>query len=372
MQRRQGTLDDVAIVNAAFWRGRSLVVTGHTGFKGGWLTLWLDSLGAQVHGYALDPITRPNLCDAARIASIMTSDVRADLADFAQLTAAIQRAQPSVVFHLAAQPLVRDSYLNPLETLRTNVLGTAHVLEAVRHAPSVSAVVVVTTDKVYAQPDRPRAHQEGDPLGGHDPYSASKAAAEIVTASYRASFLGPGGPAGAHVATARAGNVIGGGDWAEDRLIPDCVRAFGAGMAVSLRYPHAVRPWQHVLEPLSGYLALAERLAGADGARYATAWNFGPDDRSDATVTDVAHRLAALWSGGATVIHAPSEAHPHESAVLRLDSGRACRELQWRPRWPLGAALDQTFAWYRAWDRREDMAAFSLRQIQDFAGAAQA
>jgi CDP-glucose 4,6-dehydratase len=361
----------VAIISAAFWRARSVLVTGHTGFKGGWLTLWLHALGAHIHGYALDPITRPSLLEAARIASLTANDTRADLADFGQLSAVFGQAQPSVVFHLAAQPLVRESYRDPVRTFATNVLGTAHVLEAARRTPSVAAVVIVTTDKVYVQREGARPYTEDDPLGGHDPYSASKAAAEIITASYRSSFFGGHADMPARVATARAGNVIGGGDWAADRLIPDCVRAFIGGQPASLRFPHAVRPWQHVLEPLSGYLQLAERLAGPDGVRYGQAWNFGPDGRSDATVTQVAHLLAGMWGSGAAVLHAPSAGDPHEADALRLDSSRACRDLGWRPRWSLHEGLEHTIAWYRAWDRREDMVEVSARQIAEYVGASQ-
>ena len=360
----------MASVETPFWHGRSIFVTGHTGFKGGWLSLWLHWLGAHVHGYALDPLTRPSLFEVARIASLTATDTHADLADLGRLTAAFDQAQPSVVFHLAAQPLVRESYRDPLGTFATNILGTAHVLEAARRTRSVRAVVVVTTDKVYMQRDGAKPHSEDDPLGGHDPYSASKAAAEIVTASYRSSFLVSDPDMQLQVATARAGNVMGGGDWAADRLIPDCVRAFRGGEPVALRYPHAVRPWQHVLEPLSGYLQLAERLAGPDGERYARAWNFGPDDRSDATVTEVAHQLARVWGGGATVLHASSDDNPHEAETLRLDSSRACRDLEWRPRWSLHDGLERTIAWYRAWDQRDDMVETSVRQIEEYVSAA--
>jgi len=344
-------------------------LTGHTGFKGGWLTLWLHARGARVYGYALDPATDPNLCDAARIPSLLAADVRADLADLAALKAAMRAAQPSVVFHLAAQPLVRDSYRDPVGTFATNVMGTAHVLEAARDVASVRAIVVVTTDKVYEVRDGNAAFVEGDPLGGHDPYSASKAAAEIVAASYRLSFSRPG-PDAATVATARAGNVIGGGDWATDRLLPDCLRAFANGQPVSLRYPHAVRPWQHVLEPVSGYLRLAERLGGAEGRRFARAWNFGPDAEDSATVGDVARLTAGIWGDGAVVTTDGSGAHPHETETLRLDSSRARRELPWLPQWSLQDALVRTVEWHRAWLRRADMTAVSLGQIADYEAAA--
>lgn len=353
-------------MNPAFWRGRSVFVTGHTGFKGGWLSLWLQALGARVHGYALDPATQPSLFEIAGVASRIASDTRGDLADLGRLTSTFVDAQPSVVFHLAAQPLVRESYRDPLGTFATNVLGTAHVLEAVRGTRSVRAIVIVTTDKVYVQRNDARPYQESDALGGHDPYSASKAAAEIVTASYRSSFMAGGPETQSRVATARAGNVIGGGDWARDRLIPDCVRAFTSGQPALLRYPHAVRPWQHVLEPLAGYLQLAERLVSPDGARYAQAWNFGPDGRSDATVSEVAHLAAAMWGAGAAVQHASSDANPHEAETLRLDSSRACRDLGWRPHGSLHDGLERTMAWYRAWSDGEDMGAMSARQIAEY------
>jgi CDP-glucose 4,6-dehydratase len=346
-----------------------VLVTGHTGFKGAWLSLWLASIGARPHGYALDPISEPSLFDVARIGSVMAADTRGDLADRARLARVLAESAPSVVFHLAAQPLVRESYRDPLGTFATNVMGTAHVLEAVRQTPSVEAVVVVTTDKVYAQRCGGAPYREDDPLGGHDPYSASKAAAEIVAASYRCSFFGR---EKTRIATARAGNVIGGGDWAADRLIPDCVRAFMRGQQVTLRYPGAVRPWQHVLEPLSGYLQLAERLAAADGDRHAHAWNFGPDDRSNATVSDVAHLAARLWGGGAAIVHAPSADHPHEAHELRLDSARARDELGWLPRWSFGEALERTIEWYRAWANGAEMAAMSRQQIAHYQDGAPA
>ena len=342
------------------WTDTPVFLTGHTGFKGGWLSLCLRALGAKVHGYALDPNTTPSLFEVAGVASTLASDTRADLADLAALQAALAAAQPTVVFHLAAQPLVRASYADPLGTFATNVMGTAHLLEAVRGVPSVRAVVVVTTDKVYDNREWVYPYRESDALGGHDPYSASKGAAEIVTASYRASFFHAAGAA--QIATARAGNVIGGGDWAADRLVPDCVQAFAAQRPVHLRYPGAVRPWQHVLEPLSAYLCLAEALL-EQPSYAATAWNFGPDARGDATVGDVAQRLAALWGQGAQVEIPEGGVHPHEAGQLRLDISRARAELGWQPRWSLDQALEHTVAWQRAWLAGQDMAALSRAQI---------
>jgi CDP-glucose 4,6-dehydratase len=351
------------------WSGRSVFVTGHTGFKGGWLTVWLQSLGARVHGFALDPPTTPNLFEEARIASLLASDTRADLADRSCLKAAMMDASPEVVFHLAAQPLVREGYRDPLATLTTNVLGTAHVLDAAREIDGVRSIVLITTDKVYENRERGEPYRETDPLGGHDPYSASKAAAEIVAASYRSSFFsGEQGHPG-RVATARAGNVIGGADWASERLIPDCLRAFDSGQPVRLRYPHAVRPWQHVLEPLSGYLLLAERLGADDGQRFAMGWNFGPGASGEATVAQVAELAARLWDDGATVEHAGGTNEPHEAGLLKLDTTRARTELNWGPRWSLADALENTIRWHRAWRSGTDMLEVCRVQIKAYEAA---
>jgi CDP-glucose 4,6-dehydratase len=346
-----------------FWRGRSVLVTGHTGFKGGWLTRWLHRLGAKVHGYALNPPTEPAVFDVARVGGALATDVRADLADLPRLRSTFEAARPEIVFHLAAQALVRESYRDPLGTFATNVIGTAHLLEAARGVDTVRGIVVVTTDKVYENRESIAPYRESDSLGGHDPYSASKAAAEMVAASYRASFFS--GPNGHHarVATARAGNVIGGGDWAVDRLVPDCLRAFAAGQSVSLRFPRSVRPWQHVLEPLAGYLQLASRLVAADGATFAKAWNFGPDPSGNATVGGVAELTAELWGDGARVQHVPSPENPHEAGLLCLDNSGARTALAWEPRWSLRQALEQTVAWQKAWLSGADMAATSDDQI---------
>lgn len=343
-----------------------MLLTGHTGFKGGWLALWLHELGATVHGYALDPPTNPSLFEVARIGGRLASDTRADLADLPRLRSVFARTQPDVVFHLAAQALVRESYRDPLGTLTSNVMGTAHVLEAARTTASVQAVVLITTDKVYENREGEDPYREDDPLGGRDPYSASKAAAEIVAASYRASFFGGESGSSARIATARAGNVIGGADWATDRLIPDCLRAFARNESVYLRYPNAVRPWQHVLEPLSGYLRLAELLLGQTGERFATAWNFGPDADGDATVGEVAAATARLWGDGAQIVLAPLSENPHEAGLLRLDATRARTELGWRPRWSLTHALEQTVSWHRAWAQGSDMMAVTLDQIHAY------
>lgn len=342
-----------------------MLLTGHTGFKGGWLAVWLDQLGARVHGYALDPPTSPSFFEAARVAAVLASDTRADLAEADRLEATFQATQPEIVFHLAAQPLVRLSYQQPIDTFATNVMGTAHVLDAARRTASVRAIVLITTDKVYENREWLHPYRECDPLGGHDPYSASKAAAELVAASYRASFFsGDGHPV--RVATARAGNVIGGGDWANDRLVPDCLAAFARNEPVRLRFPGSVRPWQHVVEPLAGYLRLAERLFEPEGDRFARAWNFGPDPCDDATVGAVAAALARLWGDAATVEFAPCPRDPPEAGMLRLDNSLARARLGWTPRWSIERALELTTGWHRAWMAGSDMATVSLQQIAEY------
>lgn len=345
------------------WQDKTVYLTGHTGFKGSWLSLWLHALGARVHGYALDPPTAPSLFEAASVAGTLASDTRANVSDLGKLTESMAAAQPGVVFHLAAQPLVRASYADPAGTFATNVLGTAHVLQAVRSVPSVKAVVIVTTDKVYQNREWVHPYREDDRLGGHDPYSASKAAAEIVTASMRDSFFSG---SDVRIATARAGNVIGGGDWAADRLVPDCLKSFATGESVRLRFPDAVRPWQHVLEPLAGYLTLASALLEDHGVKHAKAWNLGPDPADNASVGEVARRLASRWGGGADVICEQGADHPHEAGLLTLDNSAARYHLGWRPRWRLDEALEKTVAWQKAWLAGESMRDFSLRQIQAY------
>jgi CDP-glucose 4,6-dehydratase len=340
-----------------------VLLTGHTGFKGSWLALWLRQLGAQVHGYALDPPTEPSLFAIANVAALLASDTRANLSDQSALQASFDRSRPEVVFHLAAQSLVREGYRDPLGTFGTNVLGTAAVLECARQCSSVRAVVVITTDKVYENRESLHAYREGDRLGGFDPYSASKAAAEIVSASYRSSFFSGEGP---RLATARAGNVIGGGDWAAERLVPDCLRAFAAGEAVHLRYPNALRPWQHVLEPLSGYLCLATQLLGGGGVRFARAWNFGPGSDADATVIQVAQQVASCWGPDARVEASPAADQPHEAGLLRLDSEAARTALGWAPRWSLDEALNRTVRWQQAWLAGKDMQQRCQEDISDY------
>jgi CDP-glucose 4,6-dehydratase len=348
-------------MNAEFWRGRRVLVTGHTGFKGSWLVLWLERLGASVTGYALAPPTDPSLFEVARVGDGMTS-ILADVRDAARLRAAVHDAAPEVVLHLAAQSLVRASYEDPLGTFETNVLGTANLLDAVRDAQSVCAVVVVTTDKCYQNRNLDQPFREDEPMGGDDPYSASKGCAELVAASFRASYFQDG--KSARVATARAGNVIGGGDWARDRLIPDMLAALDAGRPVSIRYPDATRPWQHVLEPLGGYLLLAEALAeGRPGAD--SAWNFGPAESDVQPVRRIADTLSTAWGEGAAW-EIDGQSHPHEAATLRLDTAKARQGLHWQPRLALDTALQWIVDWHRARRGGNDMRARSLQDIERY------
>ena len=357
----RGALGDVA-VSPGFWSGRRVLVTGHTGFKGSWLALWLQDLGAEVVGLSRGLPTSPALFEVARVGDGMVS-VDADVRDAEAVRAAVAEHRPEVVFHLAAQPIVRVAYEDPVGTYATNVMGTVNVLEAVRLAGGVRAVVNVTTDKVYEDRGGARGYREDDALGGFDPYASSKACSELVTASYRASLLGGDDAPG--VATARAGNVIGGGDWARDRLVPDLVRGALAGETVRIREPRAVRPWQHVLAPLHGYLLLAERLAQGTGA--APALNFGPDPADERPVGEVADRLAQLWGPGLTWASDEGE-HPHETAVLRLDSSLAREQLGWRPRWGLEEALASIVAFARAHRDGAHLRALMAEQIAAYAG----
>lgn len=324
----------------SFWAGKRVLVTGHTGFKGAWLTLWLQRLGATVIGVSLPPATTPSLFELAGVAAKVDSRF-ADIRDAAAIAQLIAAAKPQIVFHLAAQALVRASYRDPLPTFATNVQGTANVLDALRSIDAARVAVAVTTDKVYRSAEPPFPHREIDPLGGHDPYSASKAAAEIVIASYRDAFLAQKGTA---VASARAGNVIGGGDWSEDRLIPDAMRAWAANAPLSIRRPEAVRPWQHVLDPLAGYLMLAEKLW--EQPALAGAYNFGPQTHAAATVREVVE-IARAVNGGGEVTWAEHAEGPHESAWLALEVAKARSVLNVRPRWPLADAVRRTVRWYR-------------------------
>lgn len=347
-------------VDSDFWRGKRVFLTGHTGFKGGWLSLWLQSMGAEVHGYALNPPTEINLFGIADVSKGMASSVIADIRDANRLTEAMRHVKPEIVFHLAAQALVRQSFALPVETYAVNVMGTVHLLEAVRATPGVKSVVNVTTDKCYENREWVWGYRETEAMGGFDPYSSSKGCAELITSAYRQSFLAPAGVA---LASARAGNVIGGGDWAMDRLVPDVLRAMDGGEVLKIRSPKATRPWQHVLEPLSGYLTLAERLH-TDGARFAEAWNFGPADEDSRPVDWIVERMAKMREG--VVWQFDDRQQPHEANYLKLDSSKARNQLNWKPRWPLQTALEKTVEWHEAWRKEEGMRAITLMQIDDY------
>ena len=357
-------MEGVAVTPNA-WRGRPVLVTGHTGFKGGWLSLALSEMGAEVHGLSLPPPTDPSMFATCRVARRLAGHAIVDVSDREGVRSAIAAARPEVVFHLAAQPLVRRSYREPVETYATNVMGTVHVLQAALEAGSVRAIVIVTSDKCYENRERPEPYREHEAMGGFDPYSSSKGCAELATAAWRRSFLGP---AGIRAATARAGNVIGGGDWAEDRLVPDFLRAIDAGQELVLRSPRATRPWQHVAEPVAGYLLLAERLLAADGERFADAWNFGPDIRDVREVRWIVERMCQGTPGARWRID-PS-ASPHEARLLALDSSKARSILGWEPRWDAAEAIRRTLEWHRAWRAAEDMHEFTLVQWREHQAAA--
>ncbi len=359
---------DRGAIDPEFWRGRRVFLTGHTGFKGSWLSLWLQSMGAELTGFALPPATSPSLFLLAGVAQGMHS-VMGDVRSLDAVRSALAQARPEVVIHMAAQALVRESYSTPVETFATNVMGTVNLLEAVRHTPGVRSVVVVTTDKCYQNREWVWPYREDEAMGGHDPYSASKGCAELATAAWRASFFGlsrsdSSRAAAPGVASARAGNVIGGGDWSTDRLVPDILAAFAAGRPVSIRNPHATRPWQHVMEPVGAYLLLAERLFH-DPQAHAQAWNFGPEPRDVRPVRAIVDAMAALWGDGASSAIDAGE-HPHEASLLALDISKARHALGWQPRLALDAALRLTVDWARAHARGEDLHALTLAQIAGY------
>lgn len=353
------------IVDSSFWKNKRVFLTGHTGFKGSWLALWLERMGAQVTGYALAPPTNPSLFDKARVAQGIES-ITGNICDADSLCAAAARARPEIVIHMAAQPLVRYSYANPVETYSTNVMGTLSVLEAVRKIGGVKSVVIVTTDKCYENREWAWGYREIDALGGYDPYSSSKACTEILSAAYRQSYFHPDRYAehGTAVATVRAGNVIGGGDWALDRLVPDCIAAYLRGEDVVIRSPKATRPWQHVLEPLSGYLCIAQHLFG--GTRHAKAWNFGPAD-SDVQPVEAVVRLLFEKLGAPQKVKIDAGARVHEAGVLKLDCSQARTELGWVPVWTLDTALDRIAQWVSVQKAEGDLRAVTLKQIDEYA-----
>jgi len=348
-----------------FWEGKRVLVTGHTGFKGSWLCLWLNALGAEVTGYALNPPTDPNLFELCGTDKLVKSII-ADVRDADKLQKEMIAAKPEIIIHMAAQPLVRDSYKMPAETYAINVMGTVNLLEAVRKCKSAKSVINVTTDKCYENKEWIWGYRENEPLGGYDPYSNSKACSELVTAAYRNSFFNPGNYSlhGVGVASARAGNVIGGGDWGTDRLIPDCVRAILRGERIVIRNPKAIRPWQHVLEPLRGYLLLAQKLY-KDGPGHAEAWNFGPDESDAKTVEWVVKKICALWRENASY-EIDQEEHPHEASSLKLDCAKARSRLDWQPVWNLDSALDKIVEWTIAYQKGQDVREVCLKQIDEY------
>lgn len=352
-------------MNAAFWQGKRVFLTGHTGFKGGWLSLWLQQLGADVTGYALEAPTTPSLFEVASVARGMVS-VIGDVRDGESLKRAMAQARPEIVIHMAAQPLVRYSYVNPVETYATNVMGVVNLLEAVRATPGVRSVVNVTSDKCYENREWPWGYRENEAMGGYDPYSNSKGCAELVTAGYRSSFFNAEKYAehGIALGSGRAGNVIGGGDWAMDRLIPDMLRAIGAGRPVMIRNPHSIRPWQHVLEPLSGYLTLAEKLY-TEGPVHAEGWNFGPHDTDAKPVEWIIERMTQEWGAGASW-SLDGQNHPHEATYLKLDCSKARGQLGWHPRWGIGQTIAKIVEWHKAFDEGLDMRELSLAQITTY------
>jgi CDP-glucose 4,6-dehydratase len=357
---------EVAHVDPVFWKGKKVFLTGHTGFKGSWLSLWLASMGARVTGYALAPNTTPNLFDVLAIDSLIEKSHIADILDLITLQKVMSEAKPDIVIHMAAQPLVGYSYSNPVETYATNVMGTVHVLESMRAIDSVRATVVVTTDKCYENKEWVWGYRENEPMGGYDPYSNSKGCAELVTSAYRQSYFSSPDSTN-KVASARAGNVIGGGDWSEDRLIPDAIKAFEANKPLMIRNPLATRPWQHVLEPLAGYLILTQALYH-HGSTFSSGWNFGPRDEDNRAVQEVVDLLISEWGDSAHWEKEGSE-KPHEANLLKLDCSKAHTHLGWMPKWNLEVATQKIVEWQKAFQTKENMQEISLAQINHYMSA---
>ena len=347
------------MIDQAFWQGKRVFLTGHTGFKGSWLSLWLVSLGASVKGYALNPNTTPSLFNEAKVDRVIDSQI-GDIRDQEALHESMTTFSPDVLIHMAAQPLVRYSYDAPIETYEVNVIGTAKVLEVARNCAKLKAIVNITTDKCYENDERSQGYKENDPMGGHDPYSSSKGCSELVTSAYRRSFLQE---QGVGLASARAGNVIGGGDWADDRLIPDILRSFEKNESVVVRNPKATRPWQHVLEPLSGYLVLAQKLY-KDQKKYAEGWNFGPNEKDVKPVDWILDKMILKWPDASWKLDQNSS--PHEAGFLKLDISKAESRLGWKPVWELSYTLEKIIAWHKAWLNKEDMQATCLTEIEEY------
>jgi len=357
------------VIDHNFWQNKKVFITGHTGFKGSWLSLWLNSMGAKVTGYSLDPPTNPSLFRLAHIEQI-TDTIHGDVLDYKHLQAILMQTDPDIVIHLAAQPLVRLSYINPIETYQTNIMGTVNLLESIKNIvqkrKKVMAVINVTSDKCYENKEWVWGYRENDSMGGYDPYSSSKACSELITSSYRSSFFNNNTykTHGVALASARAGNVIGGGDWADDRLIPDVIRAFITGKNLEIRNPKAIRPWQHVLESLSGYIILAQKLY-TDGIKYAEGWNFGPNDNQLSTVESIVEALY-LKTGRTKNYHIIKDEHNHEMHTLRLDSTKARYRLGWQPKWDVEEAIDKIIEWTKAYQKGIDIREICLKQIKEY------
>jgi CDP-glucose 4,6-dehydratase len=347
------------MIDQEFWKGKRVFLTGHTGFKGSWLSLWLCSLGAEVRGYALNPPTSPSLFNEAKIDTIIDSQI-ADIRDQDTLHESMTGFNPDILIHMAAQPLVRYSYDAPIETYEVNVIGTAKVLEVARSCPNLRAIVNITTDKCYENDGRAEGYKENDPMGGYDPYSSSKGCAELVASSYRRSFLQD---QGIGIASVRAGNVIGGGDWADDRLIPDILRSFEKNKPVVIRNPKATRPWQHVLEPLSGYLILAQNLY-KDQKKYAEGWNFGPNEKDVQPVDWILDKMISKWPNSSWELD--NNSNPHEAGFLKLDISKAKSKLGWSPVWELSQTLERIISWHQAWLNKDDMQTVCLTEIEEY------
>jgi len=349
------------VIDTDFWKGRQVFLTGHTGFKGGWLSLWLKQLGADVTGYALESPTYPSFFNDVTVSGALKQSIYGDMRDTDSLTKAIQYSKPEIVIHMAAQSLVRESYYDPVGTYSTNVIGTVNLFEAVRKTSSIKAVLNITTDKCYENKEWDWGYREIDQMGGHDPYSSSKGCAELVSTAYRHSFFKQ---KGIQLATARAGNVIGGGDWARDRIIPDAIRAFINNKTLLVRNPLAIRPWQHVLDPLYGYLILCQQLVYAPD-EYAEGWNFGPNGGDTQTVSKLVDIMVNSW-GGQAFWEMDEGGHPHESHMLKLDCSKANNQLKWKPIWNFERAIDETVQWYKAYHNKEDIYQFTLNQIENY------
>jgi CDP-glucose 4,6-dehydratase len=353
------------LIDASFWRNKKVFLTGHTGFKGGWLSTWLSEMGSNVTGYSLLPNTEPSFYSKLNVSSIITESIIGDIRDFNNLKNKIMKSQPEIIFHLAAQPLVRSSYYDPITTYSTNVMGTVNLLQIIRDVSSVKVVVVVTTDKCYENNNWVWGYRESDPLGGSDPYSNSKACCELVVDAFRKSyFMSLPRSEGLAISTARAGNVIGGGDWSNDRLLPDAFHHFEKDKPLPIRNPNAVRPWQHVLEPLSGYLTLAEAMYNNQDA-FSSAWNFGPYDDDCKSVREVVNTVIDNWPTAASWFKDETN-QPHEAQLLKLDCSKAHTSLNWKPKWSLQIAVSKSVSWHQAQNNNQDMLTYTINQINEY------